>query len=155
MSMTTAAPPAPLCTSARARFLVLRANALYLLVASVAGFLFLDIAGIFFASGPARPVFATAQYVGIGFIEAHGLAFIIGVLLWRAEPQRSWHLTGAAVGVLLGTCNLVFWQIFVATDSLWMGYLTTTLHWTFAVLQSIAAVTAKADSAKSDSTRSV
>ena len=98
-----------------------------------------------FASGPGRTVFEAARYTGIGFIEAHGLAFIIGVLLWRGEPQRTWHMTGAAVGFLLGTCNLVFWQIFVVTDALWMGFVTTAFHWTFAVLQSIAAITAGPD----------
>ena len=47
---------------------------------------------------------------------------ILGVLLWRAEPLRSWHLTAAAVHVLLGTANLVFWQIFIAADMLAGGY---------------------------------
>lgn len=127
--------------NAKARRVVLRAHALWLLCASLAGLLFLDIRGIFFASGPARSMFEDAQHAGVGFIEAHGLAFIIGVLLWRGELERTWHLTGAAVSVLLGTCNLVFWQIFIVTDSLWMGVVTTSLHWTFAALQSIAAVT--------------
>jgi hypothetical protein len=45
----------------------------------------------------------------IGFIEAHGLALIIGVPLWQAAPLRIWHLTAAAVHLLLGTANLVFW----------------------------------------------
>jgi hypothetical protein len=52
----------------------------------------------------------------MGLVEANGLA-VIGVLLWRAQPLRSWHLTGAAVHVLLGASNLVFWQIFVAANS--------------------------------------
>ena len=56
------------------------------------------------------------------------MAFIIGILLWRAEPARLWHLTAAAVHLLLGTSNLVFWQIFVAADALWGGYVTTSLH---------------------------
>ena len=55
-------------------------------------------------------------------------------------PLRSWHLTAVAVHVLLGTANLVFWQIFVAIDFLAMGYITTGLHWLFVVLQLIAAV---------------
>ena len=67
------------------------------------------------------------------------LALIIGVLLWRAEPLRLWHLTAAAVHVLLGTSNLVFWQIFIAADALLMGYVTTSLHWTFVALQLLAA----------------
>jgi hypothetical protein len=116
------------------RRLLLRANAIFLLVAAAGG-LRSDILGIFFDTGHVAPVVASAPHAGIGFVEAHGLAFIIGVLLWRAEPLRSWHLTGAAVHVLLGTANLVFWQIFIAADMLAVGYVTTSLHWTFATLQ--------------------
>jgi hypothetical protein len=64
------------------------------------------------------------------------------VLLWRAAPARSWHLTAVAMEVLLGTSNLAFWDLFVATDALTGGYVTTGLHWIFVVLQAFAAVTA-------------
>lgn len=120
------------------RSIILRANAVFLLVAASWGFS-ADLAGAFFAIGPQKPILALAPHAAIGFVEAHGLAFIIGVLLWRAEPARLWHLTAAAVHVLLGTCNLVFWQIFIAADALWGGYVTTSLHATFAVLQVAAA----------------
>ncbi len=89
-----------------------------------------------------RTILSAAPHAAIGFVEAHGLAFIIGVLLWRAEPVRLWHLTAAAVHVLLGTCNLVFWQIFITADALLMGYVTTSLHWTFVALQLLAASSA-------------
>jgi hypothetical protein len=84
-------------------------------------------------------IVAAAPHAGIGFVEAHGLAVILGVLLWRAAPERSWHLAAAAIHVLLGTANVVFWQIFVAADMLAMGFVTTSLHALFAVLQ-LAAV---------------
>jgi hypothetical protein len=48
-----------------------------------------------------------------------------------------------AVHVLLRTANLVFWQIFVASGLLWNGYLTTSLHILFAILQLTAAGTAR------------
>jgi hypothetical protein len=117
---------------------ILRANAIFLLVAATSGFL-TDVLGIFFSVGAQAPIIGSAPNAGIGFIEAHGLAFIIGVLLWRAAPVRSWHLTAAGVHVLLGVSNLVFWPIFVAADALWAGYVTTTLHWSFVALQLIAA----------------
>ena len=117
---------------------ILRANAIFLLVAAVAGF-WTDVLGIFFSAGAQARIIGSAPNSGIGFIEAHGLAFIIGVLLWRAAPVRSWHLTAAGVHVLLGAANLVFWSIFVAADALWAGYVTTTLHWAFVVLQLSAA----------------
>jgi len=125
------------------RKLLFRANAIYLMAAAAGG-LWSDILGVFFARGHVAPVIASAPYAAIGFVEAHGLAFIIGVLLWRAEPLRSWHITAAAVHVLLGTANLVFWQLFVAADMLAVGYITTSLHWLFVALQLSAAVAPKA-----------
>jgi hypothetical protein len=65
-------------------------------------------------------------------------------LLWRAAPERSWHLAAAAIHVLLGTANLVFWQIFVAGDMLATGYVTTSLHWLFVALQLAAAALGRA-----------
>jgi hypothetical protein len=120
------------------RTAILRANAIYLLVAAAGGFT-ADILGAFFGRGPVGPVIASAPHAAIGFVEAHGLAFIIGVLLWRAAATRAWHFTAAAVHVLLGTANLVFWQAFVAGDMLVVGYVTTALHWLFVGLQLAAA----------------
>ncbi len=117
---------------------LLRANAIFLLVASSWG-MWADLAGAFYAIGPQQPILTAAPHAAIGFVEAHGLAFIIGVRLWFALPERAWHLTAAAVHALLGTSNLVFWQIFVAADMLAGGYLTTGLHGMFFVLQ-LAAV---------------
>jgi hypothetical protein len=100
----------------------------------------MDVRGIFFSLGPESYVVAGRPYAGVGFIEAHGLALIIGILLVRAEPLRLWHLTAAGVHLLLGTANLVFWQIFTVADILAAGYITTSLHWLFAMLQLLAAV---------------
>jgi hypothetical protein len=68
-----------------------------LLLLAATGGLIADLAGAFAGAGPQKNVLGAAPYAAIGFVEAHGLAFIIGVLLWRAEPQRSWHLIAAAV----------------------------------------------------------
>jgi hypothetical protein len=119
------------------RTLILRANALYIGVAGAAGVLF-DLRGIYLGAGPQGRILADAPYAGIGFLEAHGLAVILAVLLWRAAPARMWHLTAMLIDVLLGTSNLLLWQIFVAADVLAVGYVTTILHWTFAALQLLA-----------------
>jgi hypothetical protein len=129
--------------SARVPLLILRANAIYLTVAAAGG-LRGDILGIFFGKGPVARVVDLAPFSGIGFVEAHGLALILGILLWRAAPARAWHLTAAAIHVLLGTANLVFWQIFLSADMLALGYVTTTLHWFFVVAEVAAAVIAPA-----------
>ena len=120
---------------------VLRANALYIGIAGSAGLLF-DIRGVLYGLGPQGQVLAAAPHAAIGFVEAHGLAVILAVLLWRATPARSWHLTAVALEVLLGTSNLAFWSLFVATDALTLGYVTTGLHWLFVALQLIAAFAA-------------
>jgi hypothetical protein len=127
--------------TATIRTTILRANALYLLVAASGGLL-ADIIGVVFATGPQGPIIGSAPHAGIGFVEAHGLALIISVLLWQAPPQRAWHVAATAVHVLLGTSNLAFWQIFVAGNMLPAGYVTTSLHGLFAVLQLVAALAA-------------
>jgi hypothetical protein len=121
------------------RRLLLRANGIYLIVASIAGLLLLDIPAIFFGSGPAAPIIGSAPQAGIGFVEAHGLAFILGVLLVNAPPVRYSHLTAAAVQTLLGVANIVFWSIFTTTDMVSMGVAVTSVHLALAALQFHAA----------------
>jgi hypothetical protein len=121
------------------RQLILRANALYIGCAGCAGIIF-DVRGVLYGLGPQGRALAAAPHAGIGFVEAHGLAVILAVLLWRARSERVAHLTAFAVVALLGTANLAFWQSFVAMDALVMGYVTTALHWTFAALNLGAAL---------------
>ena len=116
------------------RKMLLRANALYLLAAAAGG-MYTDLTGAFLGYGPFAKVLSAAPDAAIGFVEAHGLALIVGCLLWQAEPVRKWHLTAAAVHALLGICNLTFWQLFIAADMLAMGYVTTSLHGLFFALQ--------------------
>ena len=130
------------------RVLLLRANAVFLLVASSGGMIS-DLIGAFLLRGPMGRVVEQVPHAAIGFVEAHGLAFIIGVLLWRAEPARLWHGTAAAVHVLLGTSNLVFWPLFGFAGMLAVGYVTTALHGVFAALQLTAALGAPSKAPKS------
>ena len=120
---------------------ILRANAIFLLVAGSGGFI-ADILGAFYGIGPQGVVLVQAPHAAIGAVEAHGLAIIIGALLLRADPARAWHLTAVAVHVLLGTSNLVFWPSFAAAGMLAVGYITTVLHGLFATLQLLAAFSA-------------
>ncbi|WP_210214033.1 hypothetical protein, partial [Mesorhizobium sp. M4B.F.Ca.ET.019.03.1.1] len=61
------------------------------------------------------------------------LALIIGVTLSRIAYSRTWHAFLAAVHMLLGTANLLFWQFFIAADVLVVGYVTTAAHFLFVV----------------------
>ena len=128
--------------STRTRQLILRANAAYIAIAGTVGVV-TDLAGAFYGVGAQGLVLARAPHAAIGFVEAHGLAVILATLLWRATPDRAWHVVGGAMVALLGISNLVFWQLFVETNMLVMGYVTTGLHLTFAALHAVAAVTAR------------
>jgi hypothetical protein len=48
-------------------------------------------------------------------------------------------LTAAAVHILLGASNIALWRIFILCDVLPLGYVSTSLHCLFAVLQLMAA----------------
>lgn len=135
--------------SASFRRWLLRGNAAFLIVAAVGAWVTADFPASFSGSGPFGPLVAHQPALGIGFVEAHGLAIILGVLLWRAASTVSWHLTSVAIHLLLGVCNVVFWQLFIATNTLTMGWVTTGLHGVLVVLQSIAAWSAAQDGAGS------
>jgi hypothetical protein len=113
---------------------VLRADAFCLGLAAAAA-LHADVIGVAFGLGPQGPFLSATPQAAIGFIEAHGLALILAVLLWRAAPARSWYLTAGAVHALLGGANLVFWPYFAAADMVAVGYATTALHGMFVLLQ--------------------
>ncbi|MDM0002640.1 hypothetical protein QTI24_28845 [Variovorax sp. J22P240] len=116
---------------------VLRADAIFLGVASVSGLL-ADLIGVTVGLGPQGAFLSATPSAAVGFIEAHGLALILGMLFWHAAPARSWHLAAAAVHLLLGAVNLAFWRFFIVADMLAVGYVTTLLHILFVLLQSYA-----------------
>jgi len=124
------------------RRLILRGDALFLGIAATGALFTADLPGAFSGGGPMGGVLAPNPALAIGMVEAHGLAIILAVLLWRATSLRSWHFTGAAIHALLGVCNLVFWNLFVMTQSLTLGYVTTGLHIIFFLLQLSAAMKA-------------
>ncbi|MGX5843849.1 hypothetical protein ACWGTI_24310 [Mesorhizobium sp. ArgA1] len=129
--------------------LLVRFNAGFLILASAGG-LTTDLAGSFFGTGAEAALLGDAPGAGIGFIEAHGLALIIGVTLWRIAYAGTWHAFLAAVHALLGTVNLAFWQFFIAADVLVVGYVTTAAHILFVVAH-LAALAGSARLAASSS----
>jgi len=122
---------------------LLKANAAFLGLFGTVSFFMLDVRGIWFASGPQVAVLRGEPASGVGFLEAHGLAVILAIWFWRASraesPDRSWHFTAFAVHTLLAACNISLWRIFILCDVLPLGYVSTSLHVIFAVLQLIAA----------------
>ena len=67
----------------------------------------------------------------IGFVEAHGLALLIGLLLLGVAapaPTRAWLLFAFGVHLLLGGANVLFWDSFVALGLTPMGAIATVIH---------------------------
>jgi hypothetical protein len=93
-------------------------------------FVIFDLLSYFWGRGPLGTMFYQIGYT-IGIVEAHGLAFILGLLLLRAarwEPIALWHLVGAGIHLLLGTNNLLFWAFVVTMDIVAAEIVVTSLH---------------------------
>ena len=111
--------------------LLLRANATYLVTTATIAFV-MGALGV--------------PMAGVGFVDAHELALIAGLLLWSATPRRCWHLAAAALHLLFAAANVAHWQTFVSAEIIGAGYLTTFMHLLFAALQCLAAHAATASS---------
>lgn len=75
----------------------------------------------------------------IGYTEAHGLAAILGFLLIVHRHKGAlWHAIAAVTHLLLGTCNLIFWPLFVKWGLVPMGILATLMHAIFFIVEGMA-----------------
>ena len=114
-------------TAARRRLLL--ANGVFLVVVGGVQVVF-ELLAYYAGAGPYGYIFEESPYA-IGWVEAHGLAFIIGVLLLTVaarDGRRFWHVLAAAVHTILGTANLVFWNSFVVFGMVPMGIAATAVH---------------------------
>ena len=108
---------------------LLLANGVFLVVVGGVQVAF-ELAAYFAGAGPYGEIFEGSPYA-IGWVEAHGLAFLIGVLLIGVaarDGRRFWHLFAAAVHTLLGVANLVFWDSFIVFGMIPMGIAATVVH---------------------------
>jgi len=115
---------------------LMRANGTFLALVGGTQVIF-ELLSYFFGVGPWGRIFAGSHYT-IGFLEAHGLAFLIGVLLIgvaAADKKRFWHIFAACVHLLLGGANLLFWHSFVAWGLVPAGIVATAFHGLFLVAQ--------------------
>jgi len=116
---------------------ILRLDGGFLAIAGIGGLL-ADIMGHFFGVGPMAQMLDSPHTIG-GF-EAHGLAVILGVLLFRAAKladRRLWHAVGLSVHLLLGTANIMFWSSFLQLNVVMVGIVTTALHIIFVAAQAL------------------
>lgn len=120
---------------------LLRANAAFLMFMGGAAAI-ADAVGHFLGKGPFGAVMFRAT-LSISSFEAHLLAVIIGALLWtsaRRPDRRLFHVLAAAVHVVLGASNLLFFEsAFGALDMRVFGAVVTTAHVAFVLAQGMAA----------------
>jgi hypothetical protein len=117
--------------------LVLRLDGLFLLTAGGAALL-LELLAHFLDLGPQRPVFGGHAWATLGFVEAHGLAVLLGLVLLRAAtaPSPAAHLLATAVHLLLGGANLLFWgDTVVPLEQQAVVAAATGVHLVFAAIQ--------------------
>jgi hypothetical protein len=130
----------------KARGTLMRANGAFLALVGGVQMSF-ELLSHFGGIGPLGRIFAGSHYT-IGFLEAHGLALLIGLLLIfvaAADPKRFWHIFAASVHLLLGGANLLFWSSFVYWGLVPMGAIATVFHGLFLVAQLFFFVRATTD----------
>lgn len=108
---------------------LLTVNGVFLTVVGGAGVL-AELLAYYARSGPLGEAFHASPYA-IGWVENHGVACLIGVLMLavgRRDLRRFWHGFALALHALLGLANVAFWASFQAFDVVAMGVVTTAAH---------------------------
>jgi len=118
---------------------VLKLNGLFLMLIGSVQIIF-ELLSHFMGAGPLASRFLESPYT-LGFFEAHGLAVLMGILLWRAaaNPQKFWHQFAVTIHILLGGANLLFWNSFIQLDFVAPGIVATVFHGIFIVTQAYCA----------------
>ena len=107
----------------------------------------LDYIGFRSGAGPLGDMLK-GNFLAVGALEAHGLAFILGLVMFNYALRSmdiSWHLVAAGVHILLGGSNLIFWGHFQELGIVNQEIVITTIHGLFVLahLLSYASVRAK------------
>jgi len=99
-----------------------------------------ELMSYYAGAGPHGTIFDQSPYT-IGWVENHGLAFLIGMLFLvvaARDGRLFWHGMGLAVHVLLAVANVAFWSSFVTFDVVPMGIAATVAHIIFIAAHSIS-----------------
>jgi hypothetical protein len=89
-----------------------------------------ELLSYYAGAGPLGDIFDQSPYT-IGWVENHGLALLIGLLLLTVavrDGRRFWHGFALAVHFLLALANVMFWSGFVAFDLVPLGIAATAAH---------------------------
>jgi len=105
----------------------------------------LDYVGFKTGAGPFGDML-NGNFLAIGALEAHGLAFLMGLVLFFYALRTmdvSWHLVAAGVHVLLGGSNLIFWGYFQQIGMLNQEIVITAIHGLFVFAQLLSYFSAR------------
>ena len=92
-----------------------------------------DYMGFRTGAGPLGNILK-GNFLAVGALEAHGLAFIVGLVLLvyaLRSMDVSWHWIGAGVHILLGGSNLIFWSYFQEIGIVNQEIVITAIHGLF------------------------
>jgi hypothetical protein len=98
-----------------------------------------DLSGAFLELGPtAQALFLNPD--AIGYFEAHALALMAAIvmLVHRDAAHAGWHWFAAALHLVLGASNLLFWTAFTNYGLAPMGVVATGMHAAFLALHLVA-----------------
>jgi hypothetical protein len=96
-----------------------------------------SIVGFNFSKGPFQFLGAN-EVAAVGFIEAYGLACLLGFGLMIAAKKSyhySWHLMGAAIHLFLFLVNVSFWHLYEPLNLKMAGLIATAFHFCLIILE--------------------
>jgi hypothetical protein len=132
-------PPLDAGRASPARRTLLIVNGCFLAVVGSVQVAF-ELMSYFRAAGPFGDIFHRSAYT-VGWVEAHGFAVLVGVLLLTVatrDGRSLWHVFALAVHLLLGTANIVFWAGYTEFGMLPAGIASTAAHGVFVASHAVA-----------------
>lgn len=117
----------------RTPYAVLRSDAIFLTIAGLFGVVS-DLQ--LYASGTGS--FGRTFYQNptvIGVVEAHSLALLVGVSIWfLAHTPRFGHWVGLVAHLIMGTSNIIWFDVFRNVNAETQGVAVTVVHFVFVIL---------------------
>lgn len=96
-----------------------------------------SIVGSRFTKGPFL-FLGTNEVAAVGFIEAYGLACLLGISLILAATKSyhsSWHLIPTVIHLFLFIVNIRFWHLYEPLNLQPAGLIATALHFCLIILE--------------------
>lgn len=109
-----------------------------------------SITGLKFSLG-AFAFLSQNEVAAVGFIEAYGLAAMLGLALIVAAKfyyGHFWHFYGALIHIFLFCINLLFWHLYAPLGLVVVGRIATSMHFVLSAIELYYFATRSVDSNK-------